>query len=73
MDSPSSEEAAASCSKTDSGAGGEDILAALEKITGVGSLRSVQSSLGSSLPSLTLDKVKREESSHSLAEHHNVR
>lgn len=46
---------------------GDDILAALEKIPGVGSLRSsVQSSLGSSLPSLTLDRVKREESSHSL-------
>ncbi|TRY68945.1 hypothetical protein TCAL_03772 [Tigriopus californicus] len=49
-----------------SGEDPEDILAALEKIPGVGSLRSVQSSVGSSLPSLSLDRVKREESSHSL-------
>ena len=50
---------------------GEDILAALEKIPGVGSLRSVgNSSIGSSLPSLSLENqarsVKREESSFSL-------
>ena len=49
-------------------AGAEDILAALEKIPGVGSLRSVDKvSIGSSVPSLSMDnKFKREESSHSL-------
>ena len=45
--------------------GGEDILSALEKIPGVGSLRSL-GSIGSNGPSLTLDRVKRESSSHSL-------
>ncbi len=49
------------------GEDGEDILAALEKIPGVGSLRSLNS-VGSSQPSLTLDpRFRREESSHSLA------
>ena len=57
-----------SSTKPEEGTGGEDILAALEKIPGVGSLRSVaqSSSIGSSLPSLNNEKVKREESSHSL-------
>jgi len=46
----------------------EDILAALEKIPGVGSLRSLNSVGSSSQPSISLDqKFKREESSHSLA------
>ena len=46
----------------------EDILAALEKVQGVGSLRSLYS-VGSSQPSLTLDAraVRREESSHSIS------
>ena len=50
------------------GEDGEDILAALEKIPGVGSLRSLNS-VGSSQPSLTLDAraVRREESSHSIS------
>ena len=50
------------------GEDGEDILAALEKIPGVGSLRSLNS-VGSSQPSLTLDPkfVRREESSHSIS------
>jgi hypothetical protein len=46
----------------------EDILAALEKIPGVGSLRSVSACSGS-LPSLGADArlaVRREDSSHSL-------
>ena len=51
------------------GEDGEDILAALEKIPGVGSLRSLHS-IGSSQAEsglgLSLDRVKREESSHSL-------
>ena len=49
------------------GEDGEDILAALEKIPGVGSLRSLNS-IGSSQPSSSLEqRFKREESSHSLA------
>ena len=50
------------------GEDGEDILAALEKVSGVGSLRSLYS-VGSSQPSLTLDAraVRREESSHSIS------
>lgn len=81
LDSPSSEETAApSCGgdhqppKRGHGHNGhhdnngEDILAALERIPGVGSLRSsAQSSLASSLPSLALDKLKRDDSSHSLS------
>ena len=55
--------------KKSRGEDGEDILAALEKIPGVGSLRSLHS-VGSSLPESglgrSLDRVKREESSHSL-------
>ena len=55
--------------KNNRGEDGEDILAALEKIPGVGSLRSLHS-VGSSLAEsgigCSLDRVKREESSHSL-------
>ena len=55
--------------KSSRGEDGEDILAALEKIPGVGSLRSLHS-VGSSLAEsgigCSLDRVKREESSHSL-------
>jgi len=55
--------------KNKRGEDGEDILAALEKIPGVGSLRSLHS-VGSSLAEsgigCSLDRVKREESSHSL-------
>lgn len=47
------------------GENGEDILAALEKIPGVGSLRSLNS-VGSSQPSFDA-KFKREESSHSIS------
>ena len=58
-----------STKKKSRGEDGEDILAALEKIPGVGSLRSLHS-VGSSLAEsgigLTFDRVKREESSHSL-------
>ena len=57
--------------KNKRGEDGEDILAALEKIPGVGSLRSLHS-VGSSLAEsgigLTLDRIKREESSHSLGQ-----
>ena len=46
---------------------GEDIIAALEMIPGVGSLRSLNS-MGSSQPSYTLDqRFRREESSHSIS------
>ena len=56
------------------GVNGDDILAALEKIPGVGSLRkSRDSSVGCSLPSLDNGgsklAVKREESSFSLKSH----
>ena len=45
----------------------EDIIAALEMIPGVGSLRSLNS-MGSSQPSYTLDqRFRREESSHSIS------
>ena len=57
--------------KNKRGEDGEDILAALEKIPGVGSLRSLHS-VGSSLAEsgigLTLDRIKREESTHSLGQ-----
>ena len=55
--------------KNNRGEDGEDILAALEKIPGVGSLRSLHS-VGSSLAEsgigCSIDRVKREDSSHSL-------
>ena len=55
--------------KKSRGEDGEDILAALEKIPGVGSLRSLHS-IGSSLAESglgrSLDRVKREDSCHSL-------
>ena len=44
---------------------GEDILSALEKIPGVGSLRSL-----GSMSSITLDRVKRDDSSHNLGSIH---
>ncbi len=71
VDSTSPDDSASNTTKNSTSRGPpEDILAALEKIPGVGSLRS-SCSVGSSLPSLSLvEKTivlrREEESSHSL-------